>query len=112
MNAKTLQTTLVDLLKRLASGIKEVEFCIGFKQLKQAENSGHSYVIWSFLSESEADLKDAITRLSIVYLKFFILLSELKDKKQKSGMSEIFRKYSPLINELGSKANRLLREVG
>jgi len=112
MNAKTLQAALVDLLKILASGIKEVEFCIGFRQLKHAENPGNSYVSWFFQSESEADLKDAITRLSIVYLKLFILLNELKDKKQKPGMSEIFRKYSPLINELGTKANRLLREVG
>lgn len=109
MNAKTLQTTLVDLLKRLASGIKEVEFCIGFKRLKQAENPGNSYVSWFFQSEAEASLADAITRLSIVYLKLFILLNELKNMKQKPGMSGIFREYSPLISKLGPKANRLLR---
>ena len=112
MNAKTLQAALVDLLKILASGIKEVEFCIGFRQLKHAENPGNSYVSWFFQSESEADLKDAITRLSIVYLKLFILLNELKAMKQKPGMSEIFREYSPLISKLGPKANQLLRTVG
>ena len=112
MNAKTLQAALVDLLKILASGIKEVEFCIGFKRLKQAEKSCNSYPSWFSRAEAQESLADTITRLSIVYLKLFILLNELKDKKQKPGMSEIFRKYSPLINELGSKANRLLREVG
>ena len=112
MNAKTMQITLVDLLKKLDSGIKEVEFCIGFKRLKQAENPGNSYVSWFFQSEAEASLADAITRLSIVYLKLFILLNELKAMKQKPGMTEIFREYSPLISKLGPKASQLLRTVG
>jgi len=109
MNAKTMQITLEDLLKRLASGIKEVEFCIGFKRLKQAEKSCNSYPSWFFQSEAETNLDDAITRLSVVYLNLFVLLSELKNTKQKPGVTAIFRKYSPLINALGTKANRLLR---
>jgi|GEM_PF-7051901 len=109
MNAKTMQITLEDLLKRLASGIKEVEFCIGFERLKQAEKSCNSYPSWFFRAEAEASLAEAITRLSIVYLNLFILLNELKAMKQKPEMSKIFREYSPLISKLGPKANKLLR---
>lgn len=112
MNAKTMQITLVDLLKKLATGIKEVEFCIGFKRLKQVEKSCNSYPRWFFWAEAQESLADAITRLSIVYLNLFILLNELKAMKQKPGMSEISRKYSPLISKLGPKANTLLRMVG
>ena len=111
MNLKIFQTELMELSKKLDSRIREVKFCIIFRQLKREENPGNSYVGWFFQSEAEESLKEAIERLYSVDFELFMLSEELREERQKPGMADTFRKYSPLINELRLKAGKLLSRV-
>ena len=105
MNLKIFQTELMELSKKLDSRIREVKFCIIFRQLKREENPGNSYVGWFFQSEAETSLAEAITMLYSVDFELFMLLEELRDENY------MFKRYSPLINELRLKAGNLLSRV-
>ena len=111
MDTKALQTELMELSKKLDSRIREVKFCLIFRQLKREENRGNSYVSWFFQSEAEESLKEAIERLYSIDFELFMLLEELRAEKPNPVTCRIYKKYLPLINDLRLKAYRLLSKV-
>lgn len=112
MDAKTYEAKLVESLNKLASRIKEVKSCIGFKQLKHAEKPCDSYPRLFGLSEAEVSLAEAITELYKAFFGLLILQSESKDTKQSPKILEVIEKYSPRINKLMSEAGQLLKRYG
>lgn len=104
MEVENLRLEIVNLLKSIEAGIREVEFCLSFTRLKREENQGHSYVNMFFQTESDIRLTESIARLNM-------LLNELKGIKEKPGMDKLMKKYSQWIKDLESKATTLFRKV-